>query len=214
MPGLIPKDLHDQSLQIIGLVACGGKSERMGTDKSLLVYHKLPQRYHVYELIKPLCDQVYISANRDQAVDIPQDYPVSIDASHFDQTGPMVALLSAYSRFPGADLLLIGCDYPLLTSTDLQGLIANSAEHHSTAAFYNEETGLYEPLLCYYKSADLQSIKEVYHAGQYSLQKFLQSSKAGKYIPVYPDHIKSVDTKNDRLDTIRKMVEQTNNSYE
>ncbi len=201
--GLIQRNLHIQSSQLIGLVACGGKSERMGTDKSLLVYHKLPQRYHIYQLIKPLCDQVYISVNKHQAVDVPEEYPVIIDTLLFAQTGPIAALLSANSSFPGADLLLIGCDYPLITASEIIDLIAFSNKNQSTAAFYNDETGLYEPLLGFYKNADVNHIREEYFTGQNSLQKYLQSGNAGKYIPVNHGRIKSVDTEYDRLETIK-----------
>ena len=44
-----------------GLVVCGGQSTRMGMDKSQLQYHGVPQREWLYELLQPLCEDVYIS---------------------------------------------------------------------------------------------------------------------------------------------------------
>src|SRR4051812_24633015 len=97
---------------LYGLIACGGKSSRMGFDKSTIVYHGKPQRYHVYNLLQPFCEKIFISCNHEQAASILPEYSFIVDTERAQHRGPIAALVSAFEQFPGASFLLIGCDYP------------------------------------------------------------------------------------------------------
>lgn len=48
------------------LILAGGRSTRMGTDKSLLTYHHQPQWRYLYELLTPYCSTVFVSCRADQ----------------------------------------------------------------------------------------------------------------------------------------------------
>ena len=105
-----------------GLVVCGGQSTRMGMDKSELQYHNVPQREWLYELLQPLCEDVHISCNAEQAAAIGDSLPTITDATAYRHIGPMAALLSAYRLFPDDSFLLLGCDYPYIKRGDIQKL--------------------------------------------------------------------------------------------
>src|SRR5688572_22170139 len=90
-----------------GLVLCGGQSARMGTDKSLLVYHDKPQRYHVCEMLGSFCEKVFISCNEKQADSMQDGHDFIIDLPAFHNTGPMAGLLTAYSTYPGKNFLVL-----------------------------------------------------------------------------------------------------------
>ena len=49
-----------------GLVLAGGKSLRMGYDKSSIEWHGKEQRYYMADLLKQYCDEVFISCRADQ----------------------------------------------------------------------------------------------------------------------------------------------------
>src|SRR5688500_5883519 len=117
---------------LYGLVVCGGKSSRMGTDKSLLDYYGKPQRYYEYDMLKTLCEDVYISSNADQYSGIPSSFNALPDNARFGEIGPMAGQLSAFELFPNASFLAVGCDYPLLQMEDLQDLINASWEVNSS----------------------------------------------------------------------------------
>ena len=51
---------------LYGLIMCGGKSSRMGTDKSRIVYQQKEQQYHVYQMLQTFCEKVFISCNAEQ----------------------------------------------------------------------------------------------------------------------------------------------------
>lgn len=185
---------------LYGLVVCGGNSSRMGSDKSLLVYHEIPQRYHVYEMLKPFCEKVLISCNANQESDIKQGYDFIIDESTYCQIGPMAALLTFLSKFPGKDFLLIGCDYPFLTREDIDSFLPYCSEE-KTAAFYQDKHDLFEPLIAYYHHLDLKKLPGIHLEGQNSLQYFLKYVAAKKICSNNKKATLSVNTKSEYLKT-------------
>ena len=108
---------------LIGIIACGGNSHRMGADKSLLVYYDKPQRYYLYDNLRELCNSVYISCNKEQVKQMFSGYQYIIDEPAVNNAGPLTACLSAFKQFPGRDILLIACDYPYLTGDEIRRFI-------------------------------------------------------------------------------------------
>ena len=174
-----------------GLVVCGGNSSRMGTDKSMLIYHEKPQRYHVYEMLRTFCEKVFISCNEEQAT-IEDGYNILTDHPAYKNIGPMAALLTAFTQFK-KDILLIGCDYPFLTTTDLEHFLPYCKEENFAVSFYNEQEDLYEPLLAWYRYNSFDKLTKMHAAKQYSLQHFLRNNLAIKFYPLNKNSIQSVD---------------------
>jgi len=176
------------------LVVCGGKSSRMGVDKSRLLYHDREQRYFMYDLLIPYVENVFISCNEAQLTSIDKKYNSLQDGATYRELGPMSALLSAWEKYPGKGMLLAGCDYPHLDKEELQRFI-DVIKPGRTSAFYNEEANLYEPLLAYYPSILSGVVSEMHNRGDHSLQRLLQQQDAGKYLPQNKASILSIDTK-------------------
>lgn len=187
-----------------GLVLCGGKSSRMGTDKSMLRYHERPQRYHVHEMLQPFCEKVFISCNAQQAGSIEQGYEFLTDQPPFAGTGPMGALLTAFSRFPGKNMLLIGCDYPFLTVVDLRKFSAY-CKGDAAVCFYNEPGDVYEPLLAWYPYCSFDELKKMQEAGEYSLQQFLKTGGAAKFNPDNKKSMTSIDNHDDFINVSNRL---------
>jgi molybdenum cofactor guanylyltransferase len=182
---------------LVGLVAMGGKSARMGIDKSLLQYHVLPQRYHVYRQLSSLCDKVMLACNTGQLRSIEKGYDFIQDDLQYGDIGPMKAILSAFDRFPGHSVLLMGCDYPFIDSDDISRLIRCRTEEKPAFAYYNEAVDVYETLLCIYETGIEKLVRQHYQQKQYSLQTVLKVADAGRLLPVEPLRIKSIDTVRD-----------------
>lgn len=179
---------------LYGLVVCGGKSSRMGTDKSLLNYHGRPQRYHLYELMRPLCERVFISCNALQAPDIPSEYEVLVDAPEYGDIGPMAALLTAFKHHPYASFMTVGCDYPFFSQSHLQQLSKAMLQAGNAVAFYNNEVQLYEPLLAGYQS-NMKDILELnFKLCNLSLQRILKELSADIIDAENEMAIRSIDT--------------------
>jgi molybdopterin-guanine dinucleotide biosynthesis protein A len=175
-----------------GLVMCGGNSNRMGTDKSMLRYYNKPQRYHVYNMLLPFCEKVFISCSKKQSSGIDAGYEFIEDATLYNNIGPMAALLSAFTLYPQKNLLLIGCDYPFLKTVELE--IFSMLCDDAPASFYNKEVVIYESMLAWYPYTCFDELKRMFEAKQFSLQQLLRKYDAIKYIPTNTNSIKSIDT--------------------
>ena len=111
MPSTNPND------NIAGLVLAGGRSSRMGRDKSQLVFRGQPLIDHMRTVLNNTgLDPVYTSGP-DGIVDLKPDY------------GPLGGLYSAACQLPSdSRVLVVPVDMPLLTPALLNHLIAHSAQ--------------------------------------------------------------------------------------
>lgn len=175
------------------MVACGGDSRRMGSDKGQLVYHILPQRYHVYRLLEGLCSLVYLGCGKKQSGSIDPDYRFIEDDDDFLGAGPLTPVLTALKKFPGADILLVACDYPYLTKDELSRFAETIRGKRKTAAFYDIQAGRYIPVLGYYPAGSEIALMKWKDEKGYSLQQFLREKRAAKYVPRDPRCMISVD---------------------
>jgi len=188
--------------ELTGLIVCGGLSSRMGRDKSRIDWHGVEQRYFLYRVMEALCKKVLISCNATQANDIESGYNYIVDDEKFYNIGPMAALLTAFNKYPGESFLIIGCDYPFITKEDMFQLINSRNENDAAVSFFNETTGFYEPLLAVYENKIGKLLFENFDRQQYSLQRILKISNAGKIVPSELKTIKSVDSPEDYLDSL------------
>jgi len=190
-------------LNTYALVLCGGQSSRMGTDKSMLQYYDKPQRYHVYDMLQPLCEKVFIACNKQQIKSIDAGYKYLQDDENFGIIGPMNALLTAFTKYPDKNILLIGCDYPFLKSGELQSFSHFCKDE--PVAFYNKADDVYEPVLAWYRYSCFNLLKDMYASKQFSLQQLLKQSGAVKYLPTDANCIKSIDSIEAFTQTINRL---------
>ncbi len=174
-----------------GLVICGGESSRMGSDKSMLNYHGIPQRYYIYEMLKSFCDNIYISCNRNQIEDIEPGYSYLVD--DYEKLGPMTALIRAYKEAE-TTWLVIGCDYPYIKETDIALLVKSRDKSCTATTYYNSELNIPEPLLAIYEKVCGEFLIKDYQDGDYSLKQFLTTQKVHFVQPKNAQIIKSVNT--------------------
>ncbi len=182
------------SANTYGLVVCGGKSSRMGTEKCSLIYRDKPQHELLCNMLHGLCPKTFISCSQLQLDSLITNHTKMADLPAYESVGPMAALLTAFAHFPENDFLVLACDYPFLTAEDLKDF-SNHINHNCTAAaFYHESAGLYEPLLAWYSHRSAGLLSERARKGRYSLQHFLREIDAEKYKPQDANVMTSIDT--------------------
>lgn len=155
-----------------GLVLTGGRSTRMGQDKSQLIYHKKPQREHLTDLLRPFCDTVFWSVNAGQAAELSEgEQPLIVDG--FDIPGPLNGILSAFRQDPTAAWLIVACDMPLLTETSLKALVGGRDTAKPATAFYDSNGQFPEPLLSIWEPAIAPIIQTALASGYYAPRPIL-----------------------------------------
>ncbi|UFH53362.1 NTP transferase domain-containing protein [Spirosoma sp. KNUC1025] len=158
-----------------GLVLTGGRSTRMGQDKSQLVYHEKPQREHLTDLLKPYCSVVFWSVNVAQAAELTGSEQLRI-VDAFDLPGPLNGILSASRYDSEAAWLVVACDMPLLTIQSLDALVKGRNAAKMATVFYDSDGRLPEPLLGIYEPAFGPVIQQAVASGAYSPRELLQQN--------------------------------------
>lgn len=178
-----------------GLVLAGGKGKRLGRDKGLITWQKKEQRYHIADLLKNECEEVFISCRAEQESEIPAEYQALPDT--FLNLGPYGGILSALRARPERAWLVVACDLPLLDAQTLRFLAENRNRKTIATTFISPHDGLPEPLITIWEP-ESYSVLLSFLAKQYSCpRKVLLNSEVTLLQPPCPDALLNVNTPED-----------------
>ncbi len=139
------REIQENTPLLNGLVLAGGQSLRMGRDKGAIDWHGKPQREYLVDLLRPLCDEVYISCRPEQANDFQEVCQTLPDS--FAGLGPFGAILSAFRAQPDRAWLVVACDLPLLDIATMEYLLASRSVKSMATAFQSATDNMPEPLI-------------------------------------------------------------------
>ncbi len=156
-----------------GLILTGGKSRRMGQDKSQLEIHDgLSQLDYLCSLVEPLVDSCWVSVAHDAQYHA--SYP-SINDLTPDQ-GPLGGISSALTQHPQAAFLVIACDLPLLNKDTLTSLIEQRDESCDVTCYLNAHDKRPEPLCAIYEPSALPILLNQLSQNNYCARKVVEAS--------------------------------------
>jgi len=108
------------------VILCGGRSSRMGEDKSLLPFldsNSLTQ--YQYDKLKTFFDEIYLSSKVDKFDFLPnKEKYLIIDKG--EVFSPIVALQTIFSKFKSSKVFIITVDTPLISIETIEKLIDES----------------------------------------------------------------------------------------
>lgn len=189
---------------LIGAILCGGASSRMGFNKGLISYHGLPQKEHAFKLVDTLCQETFYAVGPLQqttGLDLP-------DKPEYMGNGPIAGLLSVFDHRPNKNLLVLGCDYPLVTSKHLTQLIEAFEGRDSAVCFASGQDSLPEPLIALYGSSFLEEIKTSFlKNGSSSLRKLLMNPKVKYLLASNEAELMSADTP-EKMEEAKRLLSQ------
>jgi molybdenum cofactor guanylyltransferase len=187
---------------IYGLVLTGGFSKRMGKDKSLLNFNGKAQFVYLFELLKPFCEEVFLSCRKDQSLQFGDQYPMIFDIH--DGIGPMNGLLSFFNKYPHKACLIVACDMPFIDEKVIRFLIENRQPKKIATAFKSKKS-FPEPLLTIWEPKSYEILKIVFQKGEYSLRDILQDNDC-QILQTFDDKILLNINKPQELETVLKVL--------
>jgi len=188
-----------------GLVLAGGKSQRMGFDKGAVNWFGKEQRYYMADMLKPLCNEVFISCREDQRQQIPVDYNVLTDT--FTGLGPYGAILSAFREQPDTAWLVIACDLPLLDLGTIQYLIERRDVSKIATAFNSPDNEFPEPLITIWEPKSYPALLSFLSQGYSCPRKALINSDINLLQAPDPNALTNVNTP-EELEKIKRVIHQ------
>jgi len=167
--------------EITGIVLAGGRSSRMGENKSLMKLNGKSMIEFSIEAIRPLCNEVVISS----------DYTV------FDYTGcevwpdelkhgaPIAGIYSCLKRSKTEINIILTCDMPLINTELLKYLLVHSEGSDITVPVH--ENGMIEPLCGIYKKGALEILEQCINEVNFSMKNCITRAKH-RLVPIDLNH--------------------------
>lgn len=142
---------------LFGLVLAGGRSVRMGADKSSIQYHGKPQFEHLYELLGKYCDEVFLSIHAGQVDRFANTRFLTLE-DNASVEGPLAGILTAFqysaqNRPKPVAWLVVVCDLPLLSEQSIRKLVQNRNPDKLATAFWDSDHRFPEPSVCIWEPA-------------------------------------------------------------
>jgi molybdopterin-guanine dinucleotide biosynthesis protein A len=156
---------------MIGLVLAGGKSTRLGQDKTAVVHAGRTLLERTARLLAPHVEQVYISCRHPER--LPADWPVLVDAT--ERIGPAGGIMTALGRL-GGPIFVLACDLPFMHADLIRRLIAarNARPYGSVLTAWRLEGSDYvENLVAIYESGALPLMEQGVAQGIFKLGRLV-----------------------------------------
>ncbi len=167
------KEWYSQQIPAInGLVLAGGKSTRMGHDKSIIDYHGKPHSIFLAEMLSENCNQTFIS----KANELSHINGFKVIADSFHDLGPFGGILSAFRTNPNSAWLTVATDVPLLNRDALALLIQKRDPSKFATCFHNPETNFPEPLITIWEPRAYPRLLQFFSMGYSCPRKVLINS--------------------------------------
>jgi molybdopterin-guanine dinucleotide biosynthesis protein A len=131
-----------------GIILAGGKSQRMGTDKGLLLLNGKPFITHIYEAMKPIFGDniVVVSSNADY-----DTFGYNRIEDLISDKGPVGGLYTALKQSKTKFNLVLSVDVPLVSTELLQWLVDNHDDSYLVTQVQVDEKA--SPLVAVYDHA-------------------------------------------------------------
>jgi len=179
-------ELHNENIpKLKGLVLAGGKSLRMGFDKTEIKYFNKEHKFHLADLMKEHCEEVFISVSSEHE-GMPNSYKYIIDS--FLGLGPKGAILSAMKEDPNAAWLVLASDLPLVDQDAIKYLIDHRNPKSIATSYVKDEDSFPEPLFTIWEPKAYSVLLDFLSLGYSCPRKTLINSDTHKLI------IKNQDT--------------------
>ena len=185
---------------VTGIILAGGKSQRMGADKGLLLYKGKPFISHVYDALKPIVGEniIVVSSNADY------------DALGYDRIedliadkGPVGGLYTALKQSKTKLNIVLSVDVPLVSTELLEWLLMNHHESFLMSQIQSDEKA--SPLIAIYDRALRIPLGEHLAGNQLKLRTLIEeiNHQTLEVPKKWKKEIQNINTKEDYQNLIK-----------
>lgn len=155
--------------KIPAVIFAGGKSSRMGTDKSQLPFGGYPSLSQFqYQRLQKYFEEVYLSAKSKKF-----DFECTVIEDRYEESSPLAALITVFETLQADTVFVLSVDAPLIDQEVIAKLIEEMTDEADIVAAQSPN-GL-EPLCAIYKRSVLPKAKEMYQAGDHRMTNLLEN---------------------------------------
>ena len=191
----------NKKANIWGLVLAGGKSQRMGSDKALLMRDGETQLARAVALLERHVERVFVSTRSDQAEEDERKKFAQI-VDRYDDMGPIAGVLSAMDEYPEVAWLVVACDLPNLDDATISDLLDGHSVRRPFTAFTSSYDGLPEPLCAIYGVGARKLMDELVAQGINCPRKMLIRSDTELLEQPHPQALDNVNTPEDLANSL------------
>jgi molybdopterin-guanine dinucleotide biosynthesis protein A len=164
---------------LTGVVLCGGRSVRMGRDKSLLEVRGETLLAHAIATLDGIASEVLLACGPTERYR-EHGRPLVLDA--YEDGGPLAGLEAGLARAKTGWIAALACDMPRAEPGIFVHLLERAERDDLDACFLRTERGI-EPLCAVYRKSCLEPMRLALRAGERKVVSFLsygESPKAGE----------------------------------
>ena len=161
---LLRSNLEERIPPVKALVLAGGKSQRMGHDKSQISYKEgLSQEVYLTRICQGFGMEAYISKAHDHDTEEIAGIPVIKD--RLLDMGPFGAIISAMMSDPDSAWMVLACDLPYLDRGSLSRLIEERDPSKFATTYKSKHKAFAEPLITIYEPRSYSAFLEMLTQG-------------------------------------------------
>jgi len=184
--------IQEKKAPVKGLVLVGGKSTRMGTNKSELNYHGKPQKEFVKELLENNNVASFYSVNLSSSLANAEETAHKI-SDKFLNLGPFGGICSAFQKDPNAAWFVLATDLPFINEEVIQLLLQKRNPSKVATAIKGKGNEFVEPLITIYEPKAYPILLQ-YLAQGYSCPRKMLINSDVEIVTIDTELIRNINT--------------------
>jgi molybdopterin-guanine dinucleotide biosynthesis protein A len=182
--------IQEKIAPVKGLVLVGGKSTRMGQDKSELNYFGKPQKEFVRELLEKNTLETYYSVQKASENDSEALREIS---DKFLNLGPFGGICSAFQKDPNSAWFVLATDVPFVNEEIIQLVLKHRNPSKVATAIKGKGKEFVEPLITIYEPKAYPILLQ-YLAQGYSCPRKMLINSDVEIVEIEDDFIRNINT--------------------
>jgi molybdenum cofactor guanylyltransferase len=165
--------------RITGIVLAGGRSRRMGQDKSLTLFKGRPLISYAIETLRPVCDQVVISSNQP----VYEFTGCAVWPDILPLQAPMIGIYSCLKRSKTFWNIFLSCDMPMVDPRLFDFLFSRRAGADIVIPVHGNKM---EPLCGLYNRKVLPLLEKKILEREFSMQQLIGVARS-RLVEISPE---------------------------